>query len=320
MSDRVLCDKSDLVEIADAVRSFEGNTGLYSFSELKEKAKSIVAQAGNSAELPELSNPATESDVLSGKEFIDADGNKVTGNIATVAQATPSISISSAGKITASATQTAGYVAAGTKSGTKQMTVQAAKTVTPSTSSQTAVAKNVYTTGVVTVAAIPSQYEDITTPLADLNAANGGTEATTIAAAVDNTEAYANTQEALIAQIASALEGKAAGGSGSASLETGTLNGVTTMAAEPTGSQTTYYYDLGGIPNITSKRMIYLRDATYEIYLFLLVRTNLDEQFATVENIYGNSAISKPTIVVTDYVMSLTTSTATYSSLYYYAV
>lgn len=79
-------------------------------------------------------------------------------SVATATQATPSISIDSAGLITASSTQTAGYVAAGTKSGTKQLTVQAAKTITPSTASQTAVAKNVYTTGAVTVAAIPSSY------------------------------------------------------------------------------------------------------------------------------------------------------------------
>lgn len=73
-------------------------------------------------------------------------------------QATPSITVNSSGLITASATQTAGYVAAGTKSGTKQLTTQAAKTITPSTSSQTAVASGRYTTGAVTVAAIPDTY------------------------------------------------------------------------------------------------------------------------------------------------------------------
>jgi hypothetical protein len=93
------------------------------------------------------------------------------------------------------------------------MTTQATKTITPTKSSQTAVAKNVYTTGVVTVAAIPEQYQDITTPLAELNAANGGTAATTIGAAVDNTEVRAGDQEVLIAQIAEALEGKVGGGS-----------------------------------------------------------------------------------------------------------
>ena len=138
--------------------------------------------------LPALSNPASASDMLSGKEAINGIGQKITGTIATktssnltasgatvtvpagyyasqatksvstATQATPSVSVSSSGLITASATQTAGYVAAGTKSGTKQLTTQAAKTVTPSTSSQTAVASGVYTTGAVTVAAIPSTY------------------------------------------------------------------------------------------------------------------------------------------------------------------
>ena len=117
MSDRVLCDKSDLVEIADAVRSFEGNTGLYRFSELKEKTKNALTQGGNSATL-----------------------------------------------------------------------------------------------------------------LADLNAVNGGTEATTVDAAVDNTEAHASSQEALIAQIATALEGKVAGGSGGTSAEACTVTIVNGMS------------------------------------------------------------------------------------------
>lgn len=76
----------------------------------------------------------------------------ITTTIPEVDQATPSISVSSAGLITASATQTVGYVAAGTKSATKQLTTQAAKTITPGTSNQTAIASGVYTTGAITVA------------------------------------------------------------------------------------------------------------------------------------------------------------------------
>lgn len=52
------------------------------------------------------------------------------------AQATPEITVSTGGLITASATQSAGYVAAGTRSATKQLTVQAAQTITPSTEDQ----------------------------------------------------------------------------------------------------------------------------------------------------------------------------------------
>ena len=49
---------------------------------------------------------------------------------------------------------------------------------------------------------------DITIPLAELNAVNGGMAATTIEAAVDNTEEHAINHEELIAQISAALEGK----------------------------------------------------------------------------------------------------------------
>lgn len=73
-------------------------------------------------------------------------------------QATPSVSVSEGGLITAYTEQEEGYVEAGEKTATKQLLVQAAKTVTPSTSEQTAVASGVYTTGDVKVAAIPSDY------------------------------------------------------------------------------------------------------------------------------------------------------------------
>lgn len=102
--------------------------------------------------------PTTSTQTV--KADLGYDGlDTVTVNaMPTATQATPSVTIDSSGLITATATQTAGYVTAGTKSGTKQLTTQAAKTVTPTKSTQTAVAKNVYTTGVVTVGAIPDEY------------------------------------------------------------------------------------------------------------------------------------------------------------------
>lgn len=88
--------------------------------------------------------------------------SQASKSVATATQATPSISINSSGLITASSTQSAGYVSSGTKSSTKQLTTQAAKTVTPSTSAQTAVSSGVYTTGAVTVAATPTQTKSVT--------------------------------------------------------------------------------------------------------------------------------------------------------------
>lgn len=80
-------------------------------------------------------------------------------SVTTVTHANPTASINSTtGLITASHTQTAGYVNAGTTTDTLQLTTQDAKTVTPTELSQTAVAAGVYTTGTVTIGAISSTY------------------------------------------------------------------------------------------------------------------------------------------------------------------
>lgn len=78
--------------------------------------------------------------------------NPNDGNTPKVEQATPQISVSAAGLITATADQQEGYVPGGTKSVTQQLATQGAKTVTPSRTAQTAVASGYYTTGAVQVA------------------------------------------------------------------------------------------------------------------------------------------------------------------------
>lgn len=142
----------------------------------------IINEGRPGKKLPTLTNPGVAGDLLSGKQLIGQDGNIITGtipskastdisvsgrtvtvpagyypsqaskSIASATQATPSITVSTGGLITASATQSAGYVASGTKSATKQLTTQAGKTVTPGRTKQTAVASGRYTTGTVYVA------------------------------------------------------------------------------------------------------------------------------------------------------------------------
>ena len=122
---------------------------------------------------------ATAGDILSGKTAY-VNGSKVTGSIAaksasditasgktvtvpagyyassanksveTATQATPSISVDTSGKITATSEQSAGYVTAGTKSATKQLSTQAAQTITPGTEDKT-IASGKYLTGNQTI-------------------------------------------------------------------------------------------------------------------------------------------------------------------------
>lgn len=98
---------------------------------------------------------AAPEDVVKGKTFTSATGLKMTGTheeetIAEVEQATPEITISASGLITASATQGAGKVSAGTQSATKQLTTKAAQTITPGTTDQS-IASGTYLTGAQTI-------------------------------------------------------------------------------------------------------------------------------------------------------------------------
>lgn len=96
---------------------------------------------------------ASQSDVASTKYYYGADGVKKQGSYvvpSAVTQATPTISVNtSTGLITASSTQSAGVVSAGTKSATEQLSTQAAQTLYPSTSDQT-IASGKYLTGTQT--------------------------------------------------------------------------------------------------------------------------------------------------------------------------
>lgn len=101
-----------------------------------------------------------------------------------VDQATPVITVSDSGLITAKATQGAGVVAAGTKSATKQLTTKGATTITPGASVQTVVSAGTFVTGDIKVAAAVN--EDL--------------------------EAILDEQETLIATLQETLRGKMVGG------------------------------------------------------------------------------------------------------------
>lgn len=135
-------------------------TGTFTLDSEIQDQDTVISQiqealAGKTA-MPDTSDAnAAPSDIRNGKSAY-VNGTKITGSVLDIVQGTPSISVSSTGLITAKATQSAGFVSDGTKSSTKQLTVQEAQTITPSLSEQT-IASGRYLTGTQTISAITKE-------------------------------------------------------------------------------------------------------------------------------------------------------------------
>lgn len=162
-----------LKAIADAIRAKEGSSDPIPANDFPARIAAIQTGTDTS------DATATAGDILAGKTAYGASG-KLTGTIpskgesdlsvsgptvtvpsgyypaqvsksvAAAEQATPAISVSSGGLITATAQQTEGYVPAGSKSATQQLTVQGAQTITPGTTAKT-IPAGLYLTGAQTI-------------------------------------------------------------------------------------------------------------------------------------------------------------------------
>lgn len=128
-------------------------------------SKVTVAFDGSGAASGIDTNDAT---LTSGNQMLKgvsaySKGKKYTGTIPTVEAPTPDISVSGSGIITATVSNSKGYQAgATTKTSTQQLTTQGEKVITPNDSTQIAVNAGVYTTGPITVSAVPAETKTIT--------------------------------------------------------------------------------------------------------------------------------------------------------------
>ena len=229
-------------------------TKLESLSTKLQSALDLANSLPDAITLDELTNPGSAATMLEGTEMLDAEGKKVTGTIeskdssdltisgpfftapagyypedsqVTMADAIlgdTTITVNDSGLIYARPNiESDGYISDQNSiviPTTKQLPTQSATTITPTKSSQTAVAAGKYTTGAVTVAAIPSQY--ITTT--DANAAsadivssktayvNGVKVTGTNPYEKATTDAQVSEIGELVAELEAAMEGKSVGG------------------------------------------------------------------------------------------------------------
>lgn len=102
----------------------------------------------------EITSRSASDVTVSGRTVTVPAGNyssQVQKSVASATQATPSISVNtSTGVVTATASQSAGYVSSGSKSATYSLPTQAAQTITPGTGNQT-IALGRYLTGTQTI-------------------------------------------------------------------------------------------------------------------------------------------------------------------------
>ena len=125
-----------------------------------DTSKSISSISYNHADIPLVGaeptlqektvTPSTSAQTITPDTGYDGLSKVTVNAMVTATQATPSISVNSSGLITASATQPEGYVSAGTKSATEQLTTKATETITPGTSDQI-IASGTYLTGTQTI-------------------------------------------------------------------------------------------------------------------------------------------------------------------------
>lgn len=121
MAEFIIAERQDIVAIANAVRNKTGNTSELTLGGIISGINGISTEPTLQSK---TATPSATSQTVTADNGYDGLDTVTINAIPTATQATPSITINASGLITATATQTAGYVAAGSKSAMKQQIVK----------------------------------------------------------------------------------------------------------------------------------------------------------------------------------------------------
>ena len=150
---KVLVTESYLDDIAEAIRGKNGSTTNYKPREMASAIINLETAAEPVLQSKSVSPSLSEQTITPDENYDGLSSVKVSA-MPTASQAIPQISInSSTGLITATATQSAGYVEADTKSSTSQLTTKGETTISPSSQEQY-IDAGTYLTGLITIEAL----------------------------------------------------------------------------------------------------------------------------------------------------------------------
>lgn len=160
---QLLIDEQKIIDIAEAVREKTGITDGLKIEEIPgaiQQIKIAGSEEDNSSTTVNTADATATAKQIMKDRTAYVNGKKVTGTLNDIELPTPILTFDQAsGVVTATSTQTAsGIIVPSTKTNTLTIPKVAGKIITPTTSSQIAVAGGQFLTSDITVAAIPSSY------------------------------------------------------------------------------------------------------------------------------------------------------------------